>query len=298
MKSVKTIIITLMSFVSVSLFISCADDDNNSSSIVDEFEALKVTTFKTITNGNYTLDFATRSGELIQGYNEIYIRIKDNTTSQYVSDATIDWTPTMHMTMMEHQTPKSTVARTSNTATVYNGYIMFQMAETTDPKQTWTLKVDYTIGKNNYSETFDISVPASIRKRVNVITGTNNKKYYVALVEPSEPAVGENELIVGVFMPESTTSYPIVEDYVLLLDPRMPDPGMGNHSSPNNVDLTYNEITGFYHGKVNFTMTGLWNLNFQLKDTEGTIVAGEEITNTTNPEGSGYRSSLYLAIEF
>ncbi|APD07770.1 hypothetical protein UJ101_02270 [Flavobacteriaceae bacterium UJ101] len=298
MKSFKILKMALLSFLSVSLFVSCSDDDNNSSQVTDEFEALNVTTFKTITEGNYTLDFATKSGELIQGYNEIYIRVKDNRTSEYIDNATINWVPTMHMTMMEHQTAKSDVKRTINTTAVYNGYIMFQMAETTDPKQTWTLKVDYTIDGNNYSEEFDISVPASARKRVNVITGTNDKKYYVALVEPSDPVVGENELTVAVFMPESTTSYPIVEDYTLLIDPRMPDPGMGNHGSPNNIDLTYNSTTGFYHGKVNFTMTGLWNLNFQLEDTDGNIVAGEEITNTTNPEGSGYRSSLYLEVEF
>ncbi len=298
MKSFKILRIALLSFLSVSLLVSCSDDDNNSSLVTDEFETLNVTTFKTITEGNYTLELATKSGELIQGHNDIYIRIKDNTTSQYIDDVTIDWTPTMHMTTMEHQTPKSTIIRTENTTAVYNGYIMFQMAETTDPEQTWMLEIDYTINGEEYSNEFDISVPASSRKRVNVITGTDDKKYYVALVQPDNPAVGENDLIVGLYGPESTTSYPIVEGYTLLLDPRMPDPGMGNHSSPNNVDLTYNSSTGFYHGKVNFTMTGLWNLNFQLKNTEGIIVAGEEITNTDNPEGTGYRSSVYLEVEF
>ena len=34
---------------------------------------------------------------------------------------------------------------------------------------------------------------------------------------------------------ESMMSFPVVEDYKILLDPRMPS--MGNHTSPNNEDL-------------------------------------------------------------
>ncbi len=298
MKIYKTVSFILLGMLCFA-FLACSDDDSQTTiTNSDEFETLGVTTFKTVTEGDYIIELATKAGELVQGYNEIYIRIQDELTSEYIDDAVIKWTPVMHMTSMEHQTARSAVTRTENTIALYNGYIMFQMAETTDPEQTWTLTIDYTIEEQEYSSEFEISVPASSRKRVNVITADDDQKYYVALVQPENPVVGENELIVGLYTPESTTSYPIVENYTLLIDPRMPDPGMGNHGSPNNVDLTYNSTTGFYHGKVNFTMTGLWNLNFQLKNEEGTIIAGEEITNTSNPEGSGYRSSVYLEVEF
>ncbi len=291
----------ILSFILLGLlfftFLACSNDDSHNN-ISNEFETLGVSTFKTITEENYIIELATKKGKLVQGYNEIYIRIQDQLTSEYVDDAIIEWTPTMYMVSMEHQTPKSEVTRTKNTTTLYNGYIMFQMAETTNPEQKWRLTVDCTIEEQKYSSEFEISVPTSPKKRVHVVTADDNQKYYVALVQPEDPIVGENELIVGLYAPKSTTSYPVVENYTLLVDPRMPDPGMGNHGSPNNVDLTYNSTTGFYHGKVNFTMTGLWNLNFQLKNEEETIIAGEEITNTSNPEGPGYRSSVYLEVEF
>jgi hypothetical protein len=64
---------------------------------------------------------------------------------------------------------------------------------------------------------------------------------------------------------------------------------MGNHTSPDNVPLTYNESKGAYTGSVNLTMTGQWNLHLVIKDEDGNIVAGD-----TNDD-SGY-SNLYWSV--
>ena len=68
-------------------------------------------------------------------------------------------------------------------------------------------------------------------------------------------------------------------------------PGMGNHGSPNNIDLTQS-TDDFYHGKLSLTMTGYWKVNLMLENQNGETLKGEPITDTHQS------SSLYFEIEF
>jgi VCBS repeat-containing protein len=67
---------------------------------------------------------------------------------------------------------------------------------------------------------------------------------------------------------------------------------MGNHSSPNNVNAQQTAVDNFYIGKLSLTMTGYWKINLQLQNDLGTIVKGEEITDSVT------ESSLFFEIEF
>src|SRR5690606_32607198 len=95
----------------------------------------------------------------------------------------------------------------------------------------------------------------------------DEEQYFMALAAPQRPKVAENQLIAGIYKYNQPTtpvgnfpdplqySYSEVSNHTLLLDPRMPEPSMGNHSSPNNQDLM--QMTdGLYYGVVNYTMTG------------------------------------------
>jgi hypothetical protein len=84
-------------------------------------------------------------------------------------------------------------------------------------------------------------------------------------------------------------SFPVVDDYTIKIDPRMPS--MGNHTSPNNVDLTQGS-DDLYHGKLSLTMTGYWKINLQLMNSQDEVLKGETITEETPA------SSIYLEIEF
>ncbi|MCY1554953.1 hypothetical protein D9M68_915670 [compost metagenome] len=66
---------------------------------------------------------------------------------------------------------------------------------------------------------------------------------------------------------------------------------MGNHSSPNNVDLT-SGTTEFYEGKLSLTMTGYWKINLQLEAPDGRILKGEAVTE------SHEASSIFFEVEF
>ena len=112
----------------------------------------------------------------------------------------------------------------------------------------------------------------------------------MALIDPTNPKVAVNDMSAALFKMESMMNFVPVTGYSISLDPRMPS--MGNHGSPNNVNLTGLGTNGLYHGKLSLTMTGYWKINLQLLNATGEIVKGEQITEDT-PE-----SSIFFELEF
>lgn len=274
----------LLPLVLVTIFAACTSDDDNVT--IDELEGL--TKFKEISNTTHTIELYKHGGGLEQGFNQIALKIKDKTSNQYINNATISWTPLMHMTMMTHSCPKSLVTKVSTEGSVYEGYIVFQMAQ--NATEYWDLKIDYTINGTVYSVTSVIDVPASVKQRVTTFTGSDNLKYVVAYVNPHHPKVGINNMVAGVWKMENMMTFSVVDNFKLKIDPRMPS--MGNHSSPNNVDLTQIIAGDLYNGKLSLTMTGLWKINLQLLNASGTVLKGESITDAVPA------SSIYFEIEF
>ena len=194
----------------------------------------------------------------------------------------------MHMAMMNHSCPKSEVSKISTDGTLYEGYIMFQMAQNTT--EYWDLKVDYSINGVDYTTTSVIDVPASAKRTVNTFMGTDGVKYLVAYAAPHQPSVAINNMIVGVWKMQDMMTFPVVDGYTLKIDPRMPS--MGNHGSPNNVDLSQSASDKLYYGKLSLTMTGYWKINLQLLNESNVILKGETITDLVPA------SSIYFEIEF
>ena len=262
------------------------EKDYDDASVVDELEGLSK--FKEISNTTHTIELYKHMGGLEQGFNEIALKIKDKTSNQYITNATVSWMPLMHMTMMTHSCPKSPVEKVSANGSVYEGYIVFQMAQ--NATEYWDLKIDYIINGTAYSMTSVIDVPTSAKQRVSSFTGSDNVKYVVAYVDPHHPKVGINDMVAGVWKMQDMMTFPVVDNFKLKIDPRMPS--MGNHSSPNNVDLTQIAAGGLYNGKLSLTMTGLWKINLQLLNASGTVLKGETITDVVPA------SSFYFEIEF
>ena len=268
----------------LALVTSCSSDDE--SKPVNELDGLlKV---KEFTNDTHVVELYTTSGITQQGYNDITLRIKDKTTNNYIQNATIEWMPMMYMTMMSHSCPFSMVEKVTGKETLYNGYIVFQMPQNTT--EYWDLKVDYSINGTNYTVTDIIDVPASSKRVVNSFMGTDNIRYIVALIDPKTPRVALNDMTVGIFKMENMMSFPVVNDLKLMIDPRMPS--MGNHGSPNNVDLTQSTSDEFYHGKLSLTMTGYWKINLQLVNASNDVLKGETVTE------SNEASSIFFEVEF
>jgi hypothetical protein len=263
--------------------VSCSNDDETT---VNELDG--ITKIKEITNDTHTIELYSQMGSLEQGYNEISLRIKDNTTDKYIKNAEVSWAPLMHMTSMSHSCPYSAVEKVTENGTLYSGYIMFQMAQ--NETEYWDLKIDYTIDEVTYTITEVIDVPASAKRKVNTFMGSDGTKYLVALIEPNTPKVAINNMQVGVWKMQNMMTFPVVDGYTVKIDPRMPS--MGNHTSPNNVHATQATTGGLYDGKLSLTMTGYWKINLQLANAEGTVLKGEEITETVTA------SSIFFEIEF
>jgi hypothetical protein len=265
-------------------FASCSSDSTEST--VNELDGL--TKFKEITNTTHTIELYKHMGGLVQGFNEIAFRIKDNSTGKYVKNATASWMPVMHMTSMTHSCPKSEIKKTSAEGTLYEGYIAFQMAQ--NATEYWDLKIDYSINGTAFTATSVIDVPASAKRTITTFKGTDGVKYIVAYAEPHHPKVAVNEIEVAIFKMQDMMTFPVVDNFKLKIDPRMPS--MGNHSSPNNVDLTQTVAGGLYKGKMSLTMTGYWKINLQLLNANNEVLKGEAITDAVPA------SSIYFEIEF
>ncbi len=111
----------ILPLVLVTIFAACTSDNDDAP--VDELAGL--TKFKEISNTTHTIELYKHMGGLEQGFNEIALKIKDKTSNQYITNATVSWMPLMHMTMMTHSCPKSPVTKVSTDGAVYEGYIVF-----------------------------------------------------------------------------------------------------------------------------------------------------------------------------
>ncbi|WP_291102777.1 MULTISPECIES: hypothetical protein [unclassified Flavobacterium] len=274
----------IVSLVVLTIFTSCTS--NTEIPTVDELYGL--TKIQEISNDTHTVELYSATGTLQQGHNAISLRIKNKTTNEYEKNATIAWAPLMQMTSTQHACPFSSVSKTPAKETLYSGYIVFQMAENT--MEHWGLTINYTINGVSYTANSQISVPASVKQRVTTFTGTDGTKYVLALIEPLNPKVATNDMTVGVYKMQDMMNFPIVNNYKVKIDPRMPS--MGNHGSPNNVDLTQSVSDNLYHGKLSLTMTGLWKINLQLLNSANEVLKGETVTDAVPA------SSIYFEIEF
>lgn len=270
----------------IALFLSaCSSDDNNDTPTNEIEDLIKI---QDISNDTHTIELFNKTGVFNTGYNQVTIRVKNNDDDSYIENASISWMPVMQMMNMQHACPKSAITKVTDKNTLYEGFLIYQM--TNSDGSGWSLTFNYTIDSETYSVNSTITVEQNENQNVTTFIGSDDVKYIAALIEPKDPIIGINTMTVGLYKMESMMSFPVVQDYTIMLDPRMP--GMGNHSSPNNTDLSFNTTDNMYHGDLSLTMTGYWLLNLKLKDDEDTILKGEDVTEENT------ESSLYLEIEF
>ena len=271
----------------ISIFtFSCSTDDDDTAPTINEVEGLSK--IQDLSNATHTLEIYNTSGKFTTGYNAVSIRVKDNATNNFVENASLSWMPVMQMPTMAHSCPKSAITKASGKTTVYEGFIVYQMANLDG--SGWSLKMDYSIDGVSYTTTSDIAVFQSEFQNVTAFMGTDDVRYVVALLEPQDPKIAINKVKMGLFKMETMMSFPTVPDFKITLDPRMP--GMGNHSSPNNKDLIYNAADNMYYGDLSLTMTGYWVLNLKLLNSDNEVLKGENITEEQ------LKSSLYLEVNF
>ncbi|MEQ9582865.1 MAG: hypothetical protein RIM68_12015, partial [Arenibacter sp.] len=229
MKTIKLILVTFVAALGLS---SCSSDGDDTPKI----DVNPMAEFNLLTNieaNGHSLElYSEGKTGFTTGYNELFVRIKNNADDTYFANPEITWMPVMHMMSMNHSCPKSELAVSNDYNTVTKGYVIFQMPGNAD--EYWDITFTYEVEGQEYSvtETIDVTAPSDGKQTVSAFMGSDDVRYILAMVEPTDPEVAVNDIQAMLFKMESMMSFPGVENYSVTLDPRMP--GMGNHSSPNN----------------------------------------------------------------
>lgn len=282
------VFITILSF---TFFLVSCEKEEEVKLVTPETDVAGLQKIDTLNKGNYTFYIYKKdTSNLVVGYNEIYIQLKNNATGKYVEDANLSWTPRMHMGTISHACPFSSISKVSNTNTLYKGYFIFIMAS--DDTDYWEITYNYVDGKDTLSQVADRPkvVLSKGLTRYKSFKGSDNSYYYLALIDPATPQVGTNDITACLYKRIDLYTFNPVQNYTIEIDPRMPN--TGNHTSPNNVNLTYDTASAIYKGKLNLTATGYWKVNLIVRDTSNAIVKGDSIASTTTA------SSIYFEIEF
>jgi hypothetical protein len=270
--------------LSLALLFTACSKSHEMPAPADELEGLVLV--KTISNATHAIDLYTASGKFETGYNSIYFQIK-TTSGSLVDNATSSWMPVMKMMNMSHSCPFSVIKKKQSAQYTYQGFIVFQMQG--NDMEYWELSLNYTINGQTYTVKERIQVTDPLRRKVQSVMGSDNKRYVLAMMEPSSPKVALNDMSVLLYTMTNMMQFDPVDNYTIQIDPRMP--GMGNHGSPNNIHLTQG-ADKIYRGKLSLTMTGYWKINLQLQNANGTVVKGEPVA------GDNESSSLFFEVEF
>ncbi len=202
--------------------------------------------------------------DLVVGYEQVYVRVlkdgKPNATDK------IEFSPVMDMGTMKHGAPTGKFAFNS-AVDAYQGFVVFTMP--TADNGTWA--IDLKINNETLNFPVVIKPVATGNVPVKSFTAPDNKRYILALVQPSSPKIGINDLEVMVFWRENMFSFPVQDGLTLDFHPEMTSM---KHGSSNNVN-PQGSGAGIYKGKVNFSMSGDWRLFFNI--SKGDTQLGKDV---------------------
>lgn len=210
---------------------------------------------------------------LFVGFNSLQIKITD--TEGNPLSGNIEITPVMDMPPMGHgghgeHMKHSCPFDYPEGKTISDGFLPFNVAFVmpSGDMGTWALDVVYD-GKT-------VTVPIEViqpewSKMASFTNGPEDSKtsYFVFLVAPRAPQVGQNDLQLAIYTRADMFDWPPVEGLEIEVTPWMPSM---DHGSPNNVNPE-GQGDGIYQGKVNFTMTGDWRIELKIIDDE--VLVGE-----------------------
>ncbi len=258
----------------------------------------------------YIISLEALNGALYKGYNELRLKITNKQTKETVKASDVTFLPILTNVNGGNTSCPHSFDFIQSTAGYFTGYSVFTSKSSAN--ENWVLFISFKVDNQTYTVNQTISILEQPNKNLNMTAflGEDDEKYFIALKSPQKPKISENILVAGIykfnkpttppsgsFPDPSQFSYTEASGYTLKLDPRMPESSMGNHSSPNNKDLTQ-QPDGMYQGIVNYTMTGNWTLNFIMLNNQGEILKGTEVSKDFTPGLEGAKSNLFIDILF
>lgn len=244
-------------FVSISILLfSCAKENEtpiNQQVLIQTIQA---------PNTGYSVQLWADKATFEVGYEKVYFHILQN--NEKVQAQKVHFYPWMDMGMHQHGAPSEELVWNNGT---YEGAAIFSMASTNG---SWELILLIENQQSADTVSFAVNVNESAQgvKKVTSVTGSDTKKYIIALKEPKNPKIGVNDLALLVYENQAG-NFVALENLTISIDPQMTSMG---HGSPNNVHPVWNNIAKHYEGKVNFTMSGDWRLFMDIENNGNVVV--------------------------
>lgn len=247
------------------------DDENNINQILAGYK--EVTGLSRQSVEGYTLKVYARTANLHVGYNDLYFAVEKTESGRHIKDFEVTaLSPLMDMGMMVHSTPIADKYDQIESYPIFHTWVAPLMAG------EWTLPISYRI--KDLSGTLP-GAPVTIAPTPGGQVWLksfkwNDQTYYLVLSNPQDLKTGVNKVSAYVSKKGDNSALPYLpstEVFTIDIYPTMPD--MGNHTSPNNEALQPQD-DGSYQGKLNLTMTGVWDIHLHVKDASGKTVAGGE----------------------
>lgn len=242
-----------IAIISISLY-SCSDDDNpvkeNPTTELQkkyEYEA----------NGNKYVLY-TEKNDIHEGHNIIYVVATNAQGDDIANDLTLN--VNMDMGEMIHSTPFSYEVTELDGKQYIKLDATFIMPST--EMGVWYLVVTNESMEINENLEFNVIANGSVKRFTH-----EDKSYFVTLRSLENPKVGLNDFEISVHTRENMMSHPAVEDLTIKIEPTMPSMGHGSEGNVNPNDMR----NGIYKGKVNFNMTGDWEIAVTLMKDETEI---------------------------
>lgn len=250
------------------LFLQCkkADSDPvNNPDPVNPVEESKLKIAETYLNGcaAKAVVYADKAFEV--GYNKVYVALYDSLSGAKLNRGHFHLTPMMNMGSMQHSCPVEDHEDTLALNGYFQGAVVFSMAGTSSQ---WSLNMRFHNHESNKqgegSVSFEVKTASPSRFISSSLSLDSNRVVFISLIQPSSPKVGINDFEIVLHEKKSLMDYVSCNRYKVMIEPHMPSMG---HGSPNNVDPVH-QGEGHYKGKVNYTMTGLWQVKLKLyRDT-------------------------------
>lgn len=241
------------------LTMSCSEDEKN----ITDNVSLNIISETVI--DDITIKIYSENQEFKTGYNNIFVKFYMGTKE--IEVVLNKFVPMMNMGMHQHSTPNEAYFK-------QDGYFVMPLTfiMPTSEGTYWYLDLDFSYeGKDYVTEAkFNVSNSDNIKS-----FKFNEVSYFITLIQPNSPIVGMNDFKILINKKESMMMWPAVENLAVEVKPWMPDM---DHGSPNNINPV-SMGKGYYQGKINFTMTGLWTVTSTIK--MDTLTIGE-VVHTIN----------------
>ena len=285
MKKFKYMLVAAMA---VATLFSCKKDDDKPAPVpVPTPEALKtVAEAKTDDKEKtYTVRLQNTTGAFVMGYNDLTLTVVDASGKEVAVEAAT-FTPWMNMFKGDgkggfikevdftHTCPHTALAKEGN---VWKSQALFQMV--TGPSGVWFGTITFKVAGKDYElKRLDFEVKPQTNKALGTVNRfklfseakPKGQAHLYALVAPTSPKVGENEVALGIWKMETMKNFPKVTDWTVEVSVKAKE----GTEVLSTATLRYER--DFYRGKVSYPKAGAYTLSYTFKDAQGKTIQPQD----------------------